>query len=106
MMSESNSAIIRKAYEDFAQENVALVFAALDPAITGTFPGIVQYQGISQATSRSELSFDARWNFQEARSASTCTTYLLMTTSSSRWSPSRRNETRFPHHFLKCTSGE
>jgi hypothetical protein len=34
MMSESNSAIIRKAYEDFAQENVALVFAALDPAIT------------------------------------------------------------------------
>jgi ketosteroid isomerase-like protein len=39
MMSESNSAIIRKAYEDFAHGNVALVFAALDPAITWHVPG-------------------------------------------------------------------
>ena len=38
-MSESNSAIIRKAYEDFAHGNIPAVFAALDAAITWHVPG-------------------------------------------------------------------
>jgi len=38
-MSASNSAIIRKAYEDFANGNIPAVFAAFDPAITWHVPG-------------------------------------------------------------------
>jgi uncharacterized protein len=38
-MSASNSAIIRKAYEDFAQGNIPAVFAAFDAAITWHVPG-------------------------------------------------------------------
>ena len=38
-MSESNSAIIRKAYEDFARGNIPAVFAAFDAAITWHVPG-------------------------------------------------------------------
>jgi uncharacterized protein len=38
-MSTSNSAIIRKAYEDFAHGNIPAVFAAFDAAITWHIPG-------------------------------------------------------------------
>jgi ketosteroid isomerase-like protein len=38
-MSASSSAIIRKAYEDFANGNISAVFAAFDPAITWHVPG-------------------------------------------------------------------
>ena len=38
-MSESNGAIIRKAYEDFAKGNIPAVFAVFDPAITWHVPG-------------------------------------------------------------------
>jgi uncharacterized protein len=38
-MSEANGAIIRKAYEDFAQGNIPAVFAAFDPTITWHVPG-------------------------------------------------------------------
>lgn len=38
-MSASNAAMVRKAYEDFAQGNVTAVFAAFDPAITWHVPG-------------------------------------------------------------------
>jgi ketosteroid isomerase-like protein len=38
-MSASNSAIIRKAYEDFARGNIPAVFAAFDAAITWHVPG-------------------------------------------------------------------
>jgi uncharacterized protein len=38
-MSTANAAMIRKAYDDFAQGNAAAVFAAFDPAITWHVPG-------------------------------------------------------------------
>jgi ketosteroid isomerase-like protein len=38
-MGESNSVIIRKAYEDFAQGNIPAVFAAFDAGITWHVPG-------------------------------------------------------------------
>lgn len=38
-MGESNSVIIRKAYEDFAQGNIQAVFAAFDAGITWHVPG-------------------------------------------------------------------
>jgi uncharacterized protein len=38
-MSDSNSAIIRKAYEDFAQGNIPSVFAVFDEGITWHVPG-------------------------------------------------------------------
>ena len=38
-MSESNEAIIRKAYQDFATGNIPAVFAAFDAAITWHVPG-------------------------------------------------------------------
>ena len=38
-MGESNAAIIRKAYEDFAQGNIPAVFAAFDAGITWHVPG-------------------------------------------------------------------
>jgi ketosteroid isomerase-like protein len=38
-MLESNAAIIRKAYEDFARANIPAVFAVFDPAITWHVPG-------------------------------------------------------------------
>jgi ketosteroid isomerase-like protein len=38
-MGESNSAIIRKAYEDFAHGNIPSVFAAFDAGITWHVPG-------------------------------------------------------------------
>jgi uncharacterized protein len=38
-MSESNSAIIGKAYENFAHGNIPAVFAAFDEAITWHVPG-------------------------------------------------------------------
>lgn len=38
-MSQSNSEIIRKAYQDFANGNIPAVFAAFDPAITWHVPG-------------------------------------------------------------------
>jgi ketosteroid isomerase-like protein len=38
-MSEANAAIIRKAYQDFAQGDIPAVFAAFDPAITWHVPG-------------------------------------------------------------------
>src|ERR1700731_533246 len=38
-MGESNAAIIRKAYEDFAQGNIPAVFAAFDSGITWHVPG-------------------------------------------------------------------
>ena len=38
-MGESNAAIIRKAYEDFAHGNIPGVFAAFDAAITWHVPG-------------------------------------------------------------------
>jgi uncharacterized protein len=38
-MSASNAAIIRKAYEDFAQGNTPAVFAAFDPNMTWHVPG-------------------------------------------------------------------
>ena len=38
-MGESNAAIIRKAYEDFAQGNIPAVFAVFDAAITWHVPG-------------------------------------------------------------------
>ena len=37
-MSDSNSVIIRKAYEDFAQGNIPSVFAAFDAGITWHVP--------------------------------------------------------------------
>src|SRR5215475_15541715 len=38
-MSDLNSGIVRKAYEDFAQGNVPSVFAAFDAGITWHVPG-------------------------------------------------------------------
>src|SRR5437764_12401145 len=38
-MSDSNSEIIRKAYQDFASGNVPAVFAAFDPGINWHVPG-------------------------------------------------------------------
>ena len=38
-MSESNSQIIRKCYEDFGKGNIPAVFAVFDPAITWHVPG-------------------------------------------------------------------
>ena len=38
-MSDSNSAIIRKAYEDFTRGDIPAVFAALDATITWHIPG-------------------------------------------------------------------
>jgi ketosteroid isomerase-like protein len=38
-MGESNSAIIRKAYEDFAHGNIPAVFAVLDATISWHVPG-------------------------------------------------------------------
>ncbi len=38
-MSETNRAIIRKAYDDFARGNIPAVFAAFDPTITWHVPG-------------------------------------------------------------------
>ena len=38
-MHRSNSAIIRKAYDDFAHGDIAAVFAAFDAAITWHVPG-------------------------------------------------------------------
>ena len=38
-MGESNSATIRKAYEDFAHSNIPSVFAAFDAEITWHVPG-------------------------------------------------------------------
>jgi uncharacterized protein len=38
-MGESNGAIIRKAYEDFAKGNIPAVFAVFDAAITWHVPG-------------------------------------------------------------------
>jgi hypothetical protein len=38
-MGESNSVIIRKAYEDFAHGNIPAVFAAFDAGITWHVPG-------------------------------------------------------------------
>jgi ketosteroid isomerase-like protein len=38
-MSESNAAIIRKAYEDFERGDIPAVFGALDPDITWHVPG-------------------------------------------------------------------
>ena len=39
MSGVSNSDIIRKAYEDFAQGDIPAVFAAFDPRITWHIPG-------------------------------------------------------------------
>src|SRR5262249_46346568 len=39
IMSERNASIILKAYDDFAQGNVAAVFAAFDPTIVWHVPG-------------------------------------------------------------------
>jgi len=38
-MSESNAAIVRKVYQDFAKGDIPAVFAAFDPAITWHVPG-------------------------------------------------------------------
>jgi uncharacterized protein len=38
-MSETNGAITRKAYDDFARGNIPAVFAAFDPTITWQVPG-------------------------------------------------------------------
>ncbi|MCP6726059.1 hypothetical protein NL526_28785, partial [Klebsiella pneumoniae] len=38
-MTESNAAVIRKAYADFAKGDVPAVFSAFDPAITWHVPG-------------------------------------------------------------------
>jgi uncharacterized protein len=38
-MGESNGAIIRKAYDDFAKGNIPAVFAVFDAAITWHVPG-------------------------------------------------------------------
>jgi uncharacterized protein len=38
-MGESNAAIIRKAYDDFARGNIPAVFAAFDSGITWHVPG-------------------------------------------------------------------
>jgi uncharacterized protein len=38
-MGESNAAIIRKAYEDFAQGNIPAVFASFDAGIAWHVPG-------------------------------------------------------------------
>ena len=38
-MDNSNAAMIRKAYDDFAHGNIADVFAAFDPNITWHIPG-------------------------------------------------------------------
>ena len=38
-MNESNAAVIRKAYQDFARGDIPAVFAAFDPTITWHVPG-------------------------------------------------------------------
>ena len=86
-MSDLNSVIVRKAYEDFAQGNIPSVFAVFAQASHGTFPVIVRYQATIPATIRSEASFNARWSFPEARSASMCTMYWLKTISLLPWLP-------------------
>jgi len=44
-MTDPNSTIIRKAYEDFAHGNITAVFAALDPNIAWHVPGHSQLSG-------------------------------------------------------------
>ena len=68
-MSDSNSAIIRKAYEDFARSNIPAVFAALDAAITWHVPGHSPLSGDFKGHTRSETFSSARWDLQEERSA-------------------------------------
>ena len=38
-MSDANAAIVRKAYDNFAQGNIPAVFAAFDPNISWHIPG-------------------------------------------------------------------
>ena len=45
-MSDSNSAIIRKAYEDFAHGDIPAVFAVLDAGITWHVPGQSPLSGV------------------------------------------------------------
>jgi len=45
-MSDSNRAIIRKAYEDVAQGDIPAVFAVLDAAITWHVPGHSPLSGV------------------------------------------------------------
>jgi uncharacterized protein len=72
-MSPSNSAVIRKAYEDFARGDIPAVFAAFDAAISwhvpghsplsGDFWGHDQIAGFFRRTmelSRGTLSIDVR----------------------------------------------
>ena len=44
-MDDSNRAVIRRAYEDFARGNIPAVFAVFDPAITWHVPGYSPLSG-------------------------------------------------------------
>ena len=67
-MSDSNSAIIRKGYEDFTRGDIPAVFAALDAPITWHIPGHSPLSGDFTGTTRLALSFGARCNFRKVRS--------------------------------------
>ena len=105
-MSASNAAIIRKAYEDFAQGNIPAVFAAFDPNMTwhvpghsplsGDYTGHDQVGGFFQRTmelSGGVFSIDLHNVLAEGDLV-----VALVTVSA--------NETGFPSHFPRYTSGE
>jgi hypothetical protein len=65
-MDHSNSAIIRKAYEDFAQGTFPRSLPRSTRPSPGAFLATARYRGTIPATTKSETSFVARWNFREA----------------------------------------
>jgi len=85
-MGDSNADIIRKAYEDFSHGNIPVFFLAHSiPILRGTFLVMVRFLAAMQAMTRSERSFSARWNFQEACSASMCITSWRRAIASLSW---------------------
>jgi hypothetical protein len=105
-MSVSNSVIIRKAYEDFAQGNIPSVFAAFDAGITWHVPGHSPLSGDYTGHDQIGGFFNARWSFPGARLALMCTTCWLKVISLLSWSLRMQNETGLPRRFRRFTSGE
>jgi uncharacterized protein len=84
-MAESNGAIIRKAYEDFAKGNVPAVFAVFDASITWHVPGHSPLSGQFKGHEQIGAFFQRTMELSGGLSVSTCTTCSPTATSSSRW---------------------
>jgi hypothetical protein len=84
-MSQSNAAIIRKAYQDFATGNITAVFAAFSPAIRWHVPGHSPLSGDYTDMTRSEASFSAPSSCLGVSLPSRCTASWPRATSSSSW---------------------